>query len=160
MNNVKVVARPAPLPAGVEPHVLALVGRLLEVARQTLLAQDADGLRPSHFRLLSHVPPSGITITELAEALSMTKQGTGQFVTHLQGTGHLEVSTDSADRRRRVVRRTARGDQLVTHANRTVAAVEQHWRQQVGRERYEVFRSVLREIAEGRGATGPHAAAP
>lgn len=149
MTDVK-VAQLEPLPDGVEPHVVALIGRLLEVTRQTLLAQDADGLRPSHFRLLSHVPPSGVTITELAAALFMTKQGVGQFVTQLQATGHLHVTTDPTDRRRRVVRRTTRGDRLVAQANQMVAAVERHWQQRVGLERYGVFRSVLSDIAEAR----------
>lgn len=146
MNRVKVAQLP-PMPAGVETHVVALTGRLLEVARQTLLAQDRGGLRPSHFRLLSHVPTKGITISELATSLAMTKQGVGQFVTQLQGTGHLEVTTDDADRRRRIVKRTTQGDQLTTDVSRTIAAVEQHWQQQVGDERYRAFRQVLEDIA-------------
>ena len=149
MNDVKVVQLP-PLPEGVEPHVVALAGRLLEVARQTLLAQDWGGLRPSHFRLLSQVPAGGITITELAAVLFMTKQGAGQFVTHLQTTGHLRVTTDEADRRRRSVARTPSGDQLVREVSRTVAALEEHWQQQVGAERYRVFVEVLRDITDGR----------
>lgn len=147
MNHVKVAHLP-PLPQDVEPHVVALAGRLLEVARQTLLAQDWGGLRPSHFRLLSHVPADGATITELAGMLFMTKQGVGQFVTQLQSSGHLEVGIDQADRRRRVVGRTVLGDQLVADVSRTIAAVERHWQQRVGSERYRVFREVLQEIAD------------
>lgn len=147
MNPVK-VARLPPVPGDVEMHVVALAGRLLEVARQTLLAQDWGGLRPSHFRLLSHVPPDGVTITELAGTLFMTKQGVGQFVTQLQSTGHVEVRTDQSDRRRRVVGRTLLGDQLVADVNRTVAAVEQHWQHLVGAEPYRVFREVLQGIAD------------
>ena len=152
MKNVKVAHLP-PLAEDVEVHVVALAGRLLEVARQTLLAQDWDGLRPSHFRLLSHVPADGATITELAGMLFMTKQGVGHFVTQLEGTGHLEVRTDQADRRRRVVGRTVRGDQLVGEVSRVIAAVEQHWQQRVGSERYRVFHEVLQQIADtGEGA--------
>lgn len=152
MNAVKVVQLP-PMPGGVETHVVALAGRLLEVARQTLLARDWGGLRPSHFRLLSHVPPTGITISELAIALHMTKQGVGQFVTQLQGTGHLDVNADDEDRRRRVVQRTPQGDRLVADVNRTIAAVEQHWQQQVGAERYRAFREVLEDIVNASVAT-------
>ena len=161
MNYVKVTQLP-PRSDGVETHVVTLTGRLLEVARQTLLAHDRDGLRPSHFRLLSHVPPGGITISELATALLMTKQGVGQFVTQLQGSGHLQVTTDSADRRRRVVKRTPQGDQLTADVSRTIAAVEQHWRQQVGAERYRAFRQVLEDLANASSETaalarrGPH----
>jgi DNA-binding MarR family transcriptional regulator len=142
------VPRPGPFPAGVEPHVVALIGRLLEVTRQTLLAHDRSGLRPSHFRLLSHVPAGGVTHGELAAMLSMTKQGVGQFVAHLEGTGHLAVTVDDADRRRRPVTRTARGDRLVADVNRTLEGLEQHWAQRVGPERYRVFREVLHELAD------------
>lgn len=130
-----------------EPHVLTLVGRLLDLARQSLLAHSADGLRPSHLRLLNQVPADGATISELAAALVMTKQGVGQFVRQLQGAGHLQVTTHAVDRRRRVVTRTALADRRVAQADRTVAALEQQWRQRVGHERYEVFRGVLRDLA-------------
>jgi DNA-binding MarR family transcriptional regulator len=147
MIAVKPVALP-PLPPDVEAHAVALAARMLEVARQTLMAQDRDGLRPSHFRLLSHVPAAGITISELASVLFMTKQGVGQFVTQLQQSGHLEVRTDEQDRRRRLVRRTARGSSVVTDVEQTIALLEQHWQQRVGPERYRVFRSVLGQIAD------------
>ena len=146
MNVVKVFV-PPPLPDEVEPHVVALLGHLLETARQTLLAQDTAGLRPSHFRLLSHVPTRGTTISALAAALHMTKQGVGQFVVHLERTGHLEVLTDAQDRRRRLVARTALGTGAVEQMNRTVAALEQHWEQQVGAETYGEFRVVLAQLA-------------
>lgn len=152
MNRVK-VARLPPMPAGADTHVVALTSRLLEVTRQTLLAEARGGLRPSHFRLLSHVPPDGITISELATALVMTKQGVGQFVTQLQATGHLQVTTNDADRRRRVVTRTSQGDQLAADVSKTIAAVEQHWQQQVGVERYLAFRRVLQEIADASADT-------
>lgn len=155
MNDVK-VARLPPMPEGVETHVVALTGRLLEVARQTILARDWRGLRPSHFRLLSHVPPTGITISELATALHMTKQGVGQFVTRLQGTGHLEVTADDEDRRRRIVQRTPQGHRLVADGNKTIAAVEKHWQQQVGAERYRAFRQVLQELANASVDTAGH----
>lgn len=156
MNGVK-GAHVQPLPSSPEPHVLALVGRLLELARRALLTQDVDGLRPSHFRLLSHVPPGGISISELGAALSMTKQGVGQFVTQLERTGHVQVVTDQADRRRRVVERTPMGDRLVSRANRTIENVERHWQEQVGVERYQVFRDVLIQIGEVDAHSGPDA---
>lgn len=151
MNGVKVAPLP-PMPDGVEPHVVALLGRALEVARQTLLAQDRVGLRPSHLRVLSHVPPEGTTISELATVLFMTKQGVGQFVGRLEAGGHLEVRVDAQDRRRRLVVRTPRGSRAVQDLERTVAAVERRWQQQVGPERYAAFREVLEELAGNRSA--------
>ena len=86
------------LPAGTEPHVAALAGRLLERVHRSLPAQAWGGLRTVHLRLLSCVPSSGVTITALAEPLFMTKQAVGQFVTQLEENGHIEVRTDPTDR--------------------------------------------------------------
>ncbi len=149
MNAVKVPALP-PLPDGVTPHVAALTGRLFETIRQSLADGEWDGLRPSHFRLLGHVPPAGTTITELSAALFMTKQAVGQFVTQLEDSGHLVVRTDQGDRRRRVVQRTSRGDAIVEAVDAHIAGLERSWAAQVGLERYREFLAVLAEISQSR----------
>ena len=46
--------------------------------------------RPSHHRVIGRVPPEGITVTDLAERVGMTKQGIGQFVTQLTESGHAD----------------------------------------------------------------------
>ena len=140
------VPRLAPLPEPDGLHVAALTGRLLEIVRRTLLTRDWDGLRSSHFRLLSWVPPDGATHSDLADALLMTKQAVGQFVAQLQASGHLEVITDERDRRRRTVRRTSSGDRVVGEVNAAIGALEQHWSDLVGAERYRTFREVLEQI--------------
>jgi DNA-binding MarR family transcriptional regulator len=150
MNAVKVPTLP-PLPDGVTPHVAALTGRLFEAIRQSLTDGDWDGLRPSHFRLLANVAPTGTTITELSTALFMTKQAVGQFVTQLEDSGHLVVRTDEGDRRRRLVQRTSRGEAIVEAVDAHVAALEQSWAAQVGEDRYRDFLAVLAEISQSRG---------
>jgi len=50
---------------------------------------------------------------ELGERVGMTKQGCGQFVTHLVETGHLATEPDPSDRRVRIVRRTPLGQKLL-----------------------------------------------
>lgn len=135
-------------PAGA-PHVAGLMGPLFEEIRQTFAAEDWNGLRPSHFRLLSAVPPEGITITELGERISMTKQGSGQFVASLTASGHLEARVDPADRRARVVVRSKAGDQVVKAFERRLLRIERVWAKRVGAERYAEFRDVLMELGAG-----------
>jgi DNA-binding MarR family transcriptional regulator len=135
-----------PLPEGAEPHVAALIGRLLEMVRQVLAAEDRGGLRNSHLRLLSSVPPSGTTITELSGHLFMTKQAVGQFVAQLEETGHVEVRPDPEDGRRRIVLTTDLGRRTVLAVNETIAALEDCWAGIVGVERYAQFREVLEQI--------------
>jgi DNA-binding MarR family transcriptional regulator len=145
MVSVKPLSLPA-VPPGAEVHIAMLADRLLRGVRQLLDQHDWSGLRPSHFRLLSSVPPRGATLTELSGPLFMTKQAVGQFVTHLRTTGHLDLAPDELDRRRRVVVRTELGDRTVAEVNAAIAAIEQQWAAQVGQEDYAVFRRVLRQV--------------
>ena len=127
-------------------HIAMLADRLLRGVRQILDQHDWHGLRPSHFRLISSVPPGGATLTELSGPLLMTKQAVGQFVTHLQTTGHLDLAPDERDRRRRVVVRTQLGERAVVEVDAVIAAVERQWADHVGQEDYAVFRRVLQQL--------------
>ena len=130
----------------VEQHIAVLVGSLLDEIRSAFADEDWGGLRHSHVRLIAFVPAEGISVTELARRVRMTKQGCGQFVTHLVGTGHLEVDADPADARVRVVRRTAAGEQNVRDVTARMGCIEGEWRTAVGDQRYAVFRSVLEDL--------------
>src|SRR3954447_9074442 len=138
-----------PVPAAGEPHVALLVGQLMREIRDTFAAEDWGGLRQSHLRLLSAVPREGISVTELASRLGMTKQGCGQFVTQLRGRGHLDVVRQPDDGRLRIVVRTALGDRTVKAANARILRIERSWSRRVGPRRYPAFRAVLGEIAGG-----------
>ena len=150
MTRVKPPLLP-PVPDHVDLHVAVLVGRLMAEIREVFVREDWGGLRQSHFRLLALVPPQGISVTELAERLGMTKQAAGQFVTRLEATGHLEARADPSDRRLRVITRTALGDRTNKAVTARIRRIERGWARRVGEERYAQFRQVLGEIA---GAPG------
>jgi DNA-binding MarR family transcriptional regulator len=130
-----------------ERHVLTVLGNLMAESRELVLAEGEQGLRPSHHRVIGHVPPEGVTLTDLAERVGMTKQGIGQFVTQLTESGHLSVSLDPEDRRIRIVRRTAEGDAAVRRLSGLLDQLEATWSRRVGKERYREFRSTLNTIA-------------
>lgn len=131
------------------PHVAVLLADTLDLIRQTFRSEDWLNLRTSHFRLLSAVPDDGLSITELAERLGMTKQGCGQLVTTLDVSGHLVVAVDGSDRRLRIVRRTGLGDLMVTAVEDRIEQIEQGWASQVGPQRYATFRQVMAELVAG-----------
>lgn len=130
-----------------EVHIAATLGKVFERIRRDLARSSPGGLRPSHFRLLEAIPSSGITSTDLAPVLGMTKQAVGQFVTQLVGTGHVVVSEDRDDRRRRLVGRTPLGDRTVAQLRDQMNRLEQRWARAIGPERYRRFRAVLEELA-------------
>jgi DNA-binding MarR family transcriptional regulator len=124
-----------------------MVGKLMSEVRDTFAAEDWDGLRQSHFRLLSYVPRDGMSVTELAAAMRMSKQACGQFVTQLEATGHLAVRADVTDRRVRLVVRTPLGDRALKAANARIRRIERAWARRVGAARYATFREVLEELS-------------
>lgn len=131
-----------------ERHVSMMLGFLAQDIRQALGGSDWHGLRLSHFRVLSGVPnDGGVTITELAERVGMTKQGCGQFVTQLCETGHLETRPNPADRRTRVVVRTPLGRRTMRRVIARNEQLERIWARKVGPKRYAQFRTVLEELA-------------
>ena len=133
-----------------EPHVPQLFGKLMQEVRDSFGAQDWDGLRQSHFRLIANVPRAGISVTELALALHMSKQACGQFVTQLAATGHLSVRADATDRRVRLVNRTALGDRTHRAVNARIRRIEREWARRVGADRYATFREILEELTSGK----------
>ena len=92
-----------------ERHVLRQLGVLMDEVRHRLHRDGSTALRASHHRVIGHVPREGISVTDLAERVGMTKQGCGQFVTQLVDSGHLETRPDPEDRRVRLVLRTTAG---------------------------------------------------
>jgi DNA-binding MarR family transcriptional regulator len=130
-----------------ELQVPLLMGLLFREVRTIFANEDWDGLRMSHVRVISSVPPEGISVTELAERVGMSKQGCGQFVTGLEATGQVSVEQDPSDRRVRLVRRTAKGNRTISAVTRRILAIEQDWADRVGERRYRTFRTVLEELA-------------
>lgn len=130
-----------------DSHVMVSLGNLMAESREHLLAEAGSELRPSHHRVIGHVPPEGITVTELAERVGMTKQGIGQFVQQLTDSGHLRTTAHPQDKRLRVIRRTSKGDASVRRLAAVLAELEERWAERVGRARYRAFREVLDQLA-------------
>ena len=139
-----------------EWHVPLLMGLLLREVAQVFAAEDWNGLRQSHFRVISAVPIGGITITELGDRVGMTKQGCGQFVTALTEAGYLRVGDRPTDRRTRIVFRTALGGETVDRVQARIIELEQDWASQVGGDRYQVFRDVLQELTSSTDRSNRH----
>ena len=129
-------------------HVLVALGKLMDESREHVLAEAGSELRPSHHRVIGQVPPEGITVTELAERVGMTKQGIGQFVHQLTESGHLCTTAHPEDKRLRIIRRTSKGDASVRWLAAVLAELEEQWAERVGRARYRQFRKILDQLAE------------
>lgn len=128
-----------------------MLGRVLRRLREEVLANSEanfPGLRVSHYRLLDLIPPEGARITDLAEVAGMTKQGLGQHVDYLQGLGFTESDRLPEDRRVRLVRRTAKGDEAVASSRQAIARMETLWEERLGPDRYALVREALAELGD------------
>jgi DNA-binding MarR family transcriptional regulator len=126
------------------PELMAgLFGRI----RAELSDGTMGDLRMSHVRVLAAIPPGGVSITELARRAGMTKQGCGQFVTHLAGTGHLRTSPDPEDGRVRLVFRSVAGDRFMDEVYAALDRIEGDFAAQVGPRRFATFKKVMGELA-------------
>ncbi len=122
-------------------------GVLMDQARELVLSDLATVLRPSQFRVVGMVPDEGVTVTDLADRVGMTKQGIGQFVSQLVDDGYLTTEVHPEDRRVRVVRRTQLGEDASQQLVRVLDELETQWAQRIGARSYREFRAALDELA-------------
>ena len=130
------------------PHVVAgvdaLQRRIGEALAQRLTTMRI-ALRGSHGRILSLVGPDGTRPSVLAQGW-VSKQAIGQRIRELHELGLVTVEPDPDDRRATVVRRTPEGDRMLARLVEGIADFERELRDQVGPERYDMFRAVLDEL--------------
>jgi DNA-binding MarR family transcriptional regulator len=128
-----------------------LIGLLLRLLYQHY-ALDIDAelrragfgdIRPTHANVFPFVPPSGISVSELAELARVRKQTMAQSVDQLERLGYVDRRPNPDDRRSRLVFLTERGASVkpVTHA--TAALVENRWAELTSPEELEALRASL-----------------
>jgi DNA-binding MarR family transcriptional regulator len=128
-------------------YLLSRINRRL-AAEAVPPAELTAALTVAQARLLDVIPASGCRIVDLSGELRVSKQGLGQIVAQLAAGGYLETVADPADRRAKLVRRTARGDEVTRTIRALLSRVEARWRREVGAERFAVFREVLSELVD------------
>ena len=106
-------------------------------------------LRGSEGRILDLVRAKGTRPTVLAEGAWITKQAIGKRIRDLEARGLVQLDPDPDDGRAVLVHRTAEGERVRTVIGEQIADLERELREQVGDERYRIFREVLDELGGG-----------
>jgi DNA-binding MarR family transcriptional regulator len=135
------------------PHLLAGLGGLEQRIGAGLthrMRGPASSLRGSEGRILDLIGTDGTRPSVLAEGAWITKQAIGKRIHELEARGLVTVEPDPADGRAVIVRRTAEGDRIRGFALEQIADLEREFADVVGIDRYNMFRSVLEELALGR----------
>jgi len=142
------------VPAKTPIDQLPLPG-LLEMASEALFAEFRQDLvqagygdiRPTHGCVFRFVHDDGMRLTELATFAGMTKQSIGEIVDDLGERGYVERFPDPADRRAKLIRLTAKGEQAQATGRTLFAKLEQRLAKRHGRDRVADLRRLLGEIA-------------
>ncbi len=137
-----------------EPEDRRMIGALLRIPREAALRQVLAGLeaagfgdvRPAHFTVFQHLPPEGMRLTALADAALMTKQSMGYLVDDLEALGYVERAADPADRRAKLVRLTARGQQVDETVRTVIRQIEADWAERMGLKDYRRLVELLRAL--------------
>lgn len=103
-------------------------------------------VRPPHGNVFPFLDGGGTRVSVLAERAQITKQSMAELVAHLERHGYVERVPDPSDRRAKLVRATARGEELYAIAREFVAETEAKLQGRMGRRRFRELRERLEEL--------------
>ncbi len=106
-------------------------------------------LRPMHGFVFQAIGTRGTTAVELGARLGVTKQAAGKTIAALERQGYVERAPDPADARRKAVRLTAAGRDVLDRSARTFERVRHDWAEQIGPERLNALEADLAALAPG-----------
>ena len=105
-------------------------------------------VRAPHGNVLQFLDAGGTRVSVLAERAQMTKQSMAELVAHLEHHGYVERVPDPQDRRAKLVRATARAQEIYEIAREFVIDVEAEWTAKLGERKIATLRRLLRELNE------------
>jgi DNA-binding MarR family transcriptional regulator len=137
------------------PHIGQLARDLLarfeaELVAATPPGPDGARLRPVHNHVLRHLDLEGTRASVIAERSGLTRQAITQIVDELEAAGVVTREPDPQDGRAKRVVYTALGRQGFAESRARIAAIEERWEAQLGRERWANLRRALVDLTQDR----------
>lgn len=112
-----------------------------------------DDLTIAQSRLMMGLDPEGTRLTVLAERAQIAKQTATALVDKLERAGYVERVPDPSDGRARLVRLTARAEQVLPVARAEEERIEAEWRAHLGPDLMDQLRTALTAL---RDVTDPY----
>jgi DNA-binding MarR family transcriptional regulator len=129
------------------PALLGIVEDALWADFQDDLVEAGYGdIRPGHGCVFRFIGEDGMRLTELAGLADMTKQSVGEVVDDLVDRGYIERIPDPQDRRAKLIRLTARGEEAQGIGFGLFGKQEERWGERYGSDRLAQLRELLEEI--------------
>ena len=89
-------------------------------------------VRPAHGFALQAIGPAGATASEAARRLGISKQAAGKTVERLEELGYVCRAADDADHRRKLVRLTPRGVEVLAMSATIFDDIRARWAAELG----------------------------
>ncbi|QDP97889.1 winged helix DNA-binding protein [Microlunatus elymi] len=90
---------------------------------------------------------AGATVSDVGRTLGVSKQAAAKSVDRLVGMGYLSVTADPADARRKIIKPTARGRDMLIQSARIFDEIQAEWAVRIGRRRMRQLQDDLAELA-------------
>lgn len=141
--------------SGAELALLLLGGfhSMVDEVNVGLAKRGHEGVRPVHEFALRAVDAGADTASELGRRLSVTKQAAAQTIATLEEFGYVDRAPDPSDARRKRVRVTPRGHELMTIGGALFDDVRSRWAARIGPKQLETLETHLAQLTERRSFT-------
>jgi DNA-binding MarR family transcriptional regulator len=136
---------------GAELALLLLRGfrSMVDDVRVELENRGHPGVRPADEFALRAIDGGADTASELSRRLSVTKQAAAQRIAILQQLGYVDRETDPADARRKRVRVTPRGHEMMTIGGMLLDQLRDRWAAEIGPRQLDTLEAHLTRFTEG-----------
>ncbi len=132
------------------PYVGALLRVVNQLTRQrsfkALMERGFTDLNPALLSAFNYPPPEGVRPIDLAERINTTKQAMNYLLSQLESLGYMERRAEKKGGRR-LVYLTRRGWLVFDAIWTAQRQLEDEWRTQLGRARFDQFMGTLRQIS-------------
>ncbi|MFE2019652.1 MarR family winged helix-turn-helix transcriptional regulator [Streptomyces sp. NPDC059499] len=135
--------------AGFELPMLLFAGfrSIIDELHRELAAHGHPDVRPAYGFALQAVGLDGASASEIGRRLGVSKQAAGKTVEKLEGFGYVERVDDPEDGRRKLVRLTARGIDMLARSAEGFDRLRAEWVRTLGAERVRALEADLRTMA-------------
>ncbi|MET0190802.1 MAG: MarR family winged helix-turn-helix transcriptional regulator, partial [Pseudonocardia sediminis] len=103
----------------------------------------------SHVNLTRHLDLEGTRITELARRARMTNAAMTELIDQCEQLGLVQREADPADARRKRLRVTPRGHEMMAIGGAVLNDVRERWAAEIGRSELDVLEAHLARLTEG-----------
>ncbi|KAB8185380.1 MarR family winged helix-turn-helix transcriptional regulator [Microbispora catharanthi] len=119
---------------------------LIDELHAELARQGHPHARPMHGFVMQAIGIEGTTAVELGRTLGVSKQAAGKTIETLERLGYVERARDPRDTRRKIVRLTPWGVDVLARSARIFDDLRARWAAVIGDERLRDLEADLRKV--------------